>query len=100
MRRRVARLDELPAGSGRLVELDDGREVALFRDGTRVHALDAICPHRGACLAFGEVREGQVRCPLHAWPFRLADGVCAEFPDVSVKAYAVTLEGGEVFLEL
>ena len=100
MRRRVARVDEIPGGSGFLVELEDGREVALFRQGRRVFGLDAICPHRGACLAFGEVREGMVHCPLHAWAFRLDDGSCPEFPGVRVTTYPVSVEGGEVFLEL
>lgn len=100
MKLRVARLDELPHASGFLVDLPDGREVALFRDGARVRGLDAVCPHRGASLAFGEVRDGIVHCPLHAWPFRIADGSCPEFPEVSVRTYDVTVEGGEVFVEL
>ncbi len=100
MRQRVATIEELPDGAGWHVELADGREVALFREGNRVRALDAICPHRGASLAYGEVSNGIVHCPLHAWPFRLADGGCPEFPEVAVRTYAVTVEGGEVFLEL
>lgn len=100
MRLRVAHLADLPERSGWLVELADGREVALFRRGSEVAALDAVCPHRGAILAFGEVREGVVHCPLHAWGFRLENGSCPEFPEVAVATYRVTVEGGEVFLEL
>lgn len=100
MKHRVARLPDLPESGGWLIELPDGREVALFRVGERVHGLDAVCPHRGASLAFGEVRDGVVWCPLHAWPFRIADGGCPEFPEVSVRTYAVTVEGEDVFLEL
>ncbi len=59
-----------------------------------------MCPHRGAILAFGDVRDGIVHCPLHAWGFRLEDGSCPEFPGVGVATYRVTVEGGEVFLEL
>jgi nitrite reductase [NAD(P)H] small subunit len=99
MRRKVARLSELPEASGWLVEVD-GREIALFRQGDRVHALDAVCPHRGACLAFGEVRGGVVHCPLHAWPFRLDDGACPDEPGAQVAVHAVTVEGGDVYLEL
>jgi nitrite reductase (NADH) small subunit len=98
-RKRVARLDELPEGRGYLVEVDE-REIALFRAGDEVHALDAVCPHRGASLAFGEVREGTVFCPLHAWAFRLEDGSCPEFPGVGVARHRASVEGGEVFLEL
>lgn len=107
MRLKVARLSEVPERSGFLVELGDGRQVALFREGDRVYALDAVCPHRGAILAFGEVRGGVVHCPLHAWPFRLADGTCpalrqaqGESVEVAVDTFAVTVEGGEVYLEL
>jgi nitrite reductase (NADH) small subunit len=100
MRHKVALLSDIPERSGYLVELDDGRQVALFREGDRVHALDAVCPHRGALLAFGEVRDGVVHCPLHAWPFRLADGTCPDEPGAAVDTFAVTLEGEEVYLEL
>ncbi len=99
MRRKVARLSELPQGSGWLVELD-GREIALFREGDRVHALDAVCPHRGASLAFGEVRGGVVHCPLHAWPFRLADGTCPDEPGAVVDTFRVIVQGEDVYLEL
>jgi len=52
MRRRLARLDELPEGSGFLAELGEGEpDVALFRSGSEVAALHATCPHRGAVLA-------------------------------------------------
>jgi len=99
MRRKVARLADLPPGSGWLVELE-GREIALFREGPRVHALDAVCPHRGASLAFGEVRGGAVHCPLHAWPFRLADGGCPDVPGARVDTFTVIVEGEDVYLEL
>jgi nitrite reductase (NADH) small subunit len=104
MRHKVARLSDLPEEAGSLVEID-GREIALFREGARVHALDAVCPHRGASLAFGEVRGGVVHCPLHAWPFRLADGRCTDprpagESAVKVEAFPVTLEGEDVYLEL
>jgi nitrite reductase (NADH) small subunit len=101
MRTRVARLADLPDRCGWLVELEeDGREIALFRRGAEVVALDAVCPHRGALLAFGDVRGDLVHCPLHAWGFRLDDGACPEFPGVAVTTYRVTVEGEEVFLEL
>lgn len=99
MRHRVARLTDLADGAGHLVEVE-GREVALFRSGDVVQALESECPHRGASLAFGEVRSGVVYCPLHAWAFRLADGACPELPGVAVTTYRATVEGGDVFLEL
>ncbi|WP_059439276.1 Rieske 2Fe-2S domain-containing protein [Anaeromyxobacter sp. PSR-1] len=100
MRHRVGRLQDLPDGHGWLVEIE-GQEIALFRRGERVHALDNVCPHRGAALAFGDVRGEVVYCPLHAWPFQLATGACPEFPEASVRTFPVHVgEGGDLELEL
>jgi nitrite reductase (NADH) small subunit len=101
VRHRIASLSELPEGCGWLVEVA-GREVALFRRGDRVTALDAICPHQGGCLAFGEVRGGIVYCPVHAWPFDIATGCCVEdgLERARVKTFPVHLQGDDVLVEL
>lgn len=99
MRHRVARLDELPQGRGWLVRLE-GLEIALFRIGDQVHAVENECPHRGAALAYGDLRGETVYCPLHAWPFEVRTGRCPEFPEVSIRTFPVHVEGGEVLLEL
>ena len=95
----MARLADLPERAGWLVSVE-GRELALFRLGARVHALDAECPHRGACLAFGEVRGEEVFCPSHAWPFHIPTGTCPEFPGVAVARHPVVVDGDDVFVEL
>ncbi len=74
--------------------------VAIFRVGSRVHAIENTCPHREGPLAFGDVREGTVFCPLHAWPFDLATGRSPEFPEAFVRIFPVSLEGGEVWIEI
>jgi cholesterol 7-dehydrogenase len=57
-----------------------GNEIALFRGSEgRVHALDAYCPHMGASLAGGRVREGEIECPFHRWRFA-GDGACTGSP--------------------
>jgi nitrite reductase (NADH) small subunit len=99
MRHRVGRLQDLPDGHGWLIAVGE-QELALFRRGDRVYALDNVCPHRGAALAFGDVRGEVVHCPLHAWPFHLPTGACLEFPEVCVRTYPVHVEGGEVEVEL
>jgi NAD(P)H-dependent nitrite reductase small subunit len=99
VRYRVASASDVPEHVGWCVEVE-GRELALFRRGERIYALDNVCPHRGAALAWGEVRDGVVFCPLHAWPFEIETGRCPEFPGVDVETFPVTVEGGDVFVEL
>jgi nitrite reductase/ring-hydroxylating ferredoxin subunit len=82
--RRVASLDEVPAGQPKVVELD-GIRVVLARVGDAVYALN------GARLA----------CPWHGWMFDVRTGQCV-FPGrgASVPSYPVRLEAGEVLVEL
>ena len=48
----------------------NGQRIVLFR-GTQgqAHALDARCPHRGANLALGRLKDGCITCPYHGWRF-------------------------------
>lgn len=77
-----------------------GEAIALFRVGDEVHAVESTCPHRGGPLAFGELRGATVFCPLHAWAFDVRTGRCDEFPEASLRTFAVHVEGGEVQIEL
>jgi nitrite reductase (NADH) small subunit len=95
----VCRASDLAEGEGRIVEVD-GVELALFLVGGRVFALENACPHRGGPLAFGDLRGATVHCPLHAWPFDLASGACADHPDQPARAFAARLRGDEVRVEL
>jgi nitrite reductase (NADH) small subunit len=95
----VCRRSGLVEGRGRVFEVD-GTEVAVFLLGDRVYALENACPHRGGPLAFGDLRGGTVHCPLHAWPFDLATGECADHPDRPARAFAARVRGDEVRVEL
>lgn len=57
-----------------------GRELVAFRgDDGAAHVLDAFCPHMGAHLGGGSVRDATLECPYHAWRFA-GDGRCVEIP--------------------
>ena len=99
LERVVCRLSDLREGEGKVVEVE-GLELALFRVGDEVVALENACPHRGGPLAFGDVRGATVYCPLHAWPFDLRTGKCTEFPEVRARTLRVRVRGGVVRVEL
>lgn len=45
-----------------------GNDLVLFRGAEgAVHAIDAHCPHMGANLERGCVKDGQLECPFHRW---------------------------------
>ena len=62
----VARSDEL---SSQPVQVRvAGNDLVLFRDASGApRAIEAYCPHMGANLADGKVRDGCIECPFHKW---------------------------------
>ncbi len=94
----ACRIDDVPLGEGRAVELD-GRRIAIFRSAAGWFALDAACPHRGGPLADGIVCDNAVICPLHDRRYDLASGEALNADD-AVTAHSVQLRGERVFVTL
>ena len=100
MNARVKVLDASALADGRpaLVTVE-GRDVAVFRRGDEILAIGNECPHQGGSLADGIVEGDIVVCPLHGWEFDVRSGACMTVPGEGVPRYAVTVEGGAVFVE-
>jgi len=80
----------------------DGEEVCLAHaeDGT-YYAISDICSHEEFSLSDGELWGLQVECPVHGSRFNLATGACSGPPATEpVRAYPVTVEGDDVYVEL
>ena len=95
----VCALADIPALGARRVRRPDGIDIALFRAASdRVYALLDRCPHKGGPLSQGIVFGESVSCPLHNWTIRLDDGR-AQAPDEGcTPAFAVKVEGEQVYL--
>ncbi len=81
----------------------DGEQVAVFRVGEQLHAVDAIDPFtKTAVLSRGIVGDlkGQavVASPIYKQHFNLVSGVCLEDENVSIKVYPVREVDGVVEL--
>jgi nitrite reductase/ring-hydroxylating ferredoxin subunit len=98
-RTRVAGVGEIADGQGRVVDVA-GRTLALFNVGGTFYAIDNSCPHRGGPLGEGDVEDGIVVCPWHAWRWDVRSGRNANNPAVTVACYPVSVEGGGVFVEV
>jgi nitrite reductase (NADH) small subunit/3-phenylpropionate/trans-cinnamate dioxygenase ferredoxin subunit len=95
----VAKSGDIPDGGSVVVNVRN-KDVAIFRVGGALHAIDDLCPHMGASLSGGFVENGCVTCPWHYWRFRLADGAWADNPKVRTGAYPVHVVGDEIQVEL
>ncbi len=56
-------------------------------------AIDDLCPHMGASLGAGEVHDGAVLCPWHAWRFGLCDGAWRDNPKLKVDRFDTRVVG-------
>ena len=100
MRLSVGKLTDLPDGRGVRVEAV-GHRIALFRIDESVYAIGDRCSHAEASLAEGELCDRDVECPRHGSEFNIVTGEPDSLPATRpVPVYAVSIEDGEVFLEL
>ncbi|MDF2376461.1 MAG: non-heme iron oxygenase ferredoxin subunit [Verrucomicrobiales bacterium] len=87
---------DLAEGRGRPFELN-GHRIALVRHEGTVYAIDDLCPHADASLAFGPVENGCIACPWHYAEFRLSTGEALSGPTPrGVRTYAVKEADGQV----
>jgi nitrite reductase/ring-hydroxylating ferredoxin subunit len=106
----VARVDEVPPGARKIVEVG-GRSIGIFNLGGDFFALRNRCPHQGGPLCEGRVwgaleadRPGELRysrggeilaCIWHGWEFDIRTGQSWCDPArLRVRLYDVEVESG------
>jgi nitrite reductase/ring-hydroxylating ferredoxin subunit len=94
-----------------------GREIIVVRWNGSFFAVRNICAHQSAMLSYGWVQsqlvQGEsfydvdiledtpvVRCPWHAFRFRLEDGRCVADPKLRIRSYRVVVQKDRVFVDL
>lgn len=94
---RLGPLSQVPMGEGRAFGVE-GTQVAVFHLRTgAVHAVSAVCPHKGGPLADGQIDGSVVICPLHLNAWELATG-CSRSGQPDLQSWRVTVEDDEIVL--
>ncbi len=98
----VCELDDILPGAG-VAALIDGKQIAIFRNGDDVYALDNYDPNSEAnVLSRGLIGDIQgdlvVASPVYKHHFSLITGRCIEDPDQSVAAYPARVTDGRVWV--
>ena len=94
----VCALEDIADRHGKAVVVR-GTDVALMRDGDRIHAVGGTCPHRGGQIADGRVVDGEVICPLHLWDFDLRTGISAFNPKDRLPHFDARVRDGRVEID-
>ena len=95
----VGKVGDVAVGTGRVVDAG-GQTLALFNVKGTYYALDNSCVHRGGPLGEGDLDGPVVACPWHGWRWDVTTGSNANNPAIRVPCFPVTVEQGEIFVEL
>jgi 3-phenylpropionate/trans-cinnamate dioxygenase ferredoxin subunit len=94
----VGRLDDMPSGTARRVEIA-GVAVAVVRIDDDVYAIGDVCSHANVSLSGGEVwcDERELECPKHGSAFSLVDGSPSTLPATQpVPVFKASVVDGEI----
>lgn len=88
----VARLDEVPAGTKKVVEAN-GNQILLCNTKDRVFAVRNLCSHAYEALDCGRLRNGWISCPVHGARFDLETGMPMNPPaSMPIDTFEVRIE--------
>ncbi len=96
---KVGRASDLPEDS--VMEVTVGEDLyAICNVAGSLHALSGVCLHQGGPLGQGQLAEGRVVCPWHAWEWDCRTGENVDDPTQRVATYPVKVEDGDIFLQV
>lgn len=109
----LCRTSEIPAGQKRVFDVGRRRVICVNFNG-RFLAVQAVCPHRGADLAFGDVcgtmlesephsyvygkHDQLIRCPWHGWQFDIETGRSVFDDRTRIATYPTEVMDGAVYI--
>ena len=100
-RYRVASVQDVPDESLKRVEAGHTPVCLAHAEDGNFYALNDICTHEEFNLSDGELWGLDVECPQHSSRFDLRDGHVTGLPAVvAARTYPVTVEGGDVYVEV
>jgi 3-phenylpropionate/trans-cinnamate dioxygenase ferredoxin subunit len=96
MRRKVAKIGDVPPGTTRRVNVE-GTELLLCNAGGTLYAIEDVCTHDGGPLDQGTLEGETVVCPRHGATFDVRTGDALTLPAViPLMTFPVTIEGDDV----
>lgn len=116
----VGTADEIEDGERKIVQLE-GREIGVFNLNGEYYAYSNWCAHQSGPVCEGNVtgtyrasfdretleydlqwsdEDKILNCPWHGWEYDITDGRCLSRQKVRLPSYPVTVEDGNVVVEL
>jgi len=80
----------------------EGEGIVVLRTKHGYRGVQRSCPHLQGTMMNAELaaNDTMVRCPLHAFTFKLSDGKGVNCPGFRIKVYEVKEEGGTFYAKV
>ncbi len=95
---KLCTIHDIPPGKCKGLNIK-GEDVGLYNLDGKYCAVENTCPHQGAPLSQGHVKDGVVMCPLHMWRFDVQTGKSLTAPGADLKTYEIKIEGEDVLIK-
>lgn len=93
----LCKLDEIPDRRAK-VAIIEGENIAVFRYGDKLSAVNNVCKHQNGPLGEGKIVDSCIVCPWHGYEYQPADG-CSPPPFTEkVSTYSLKLIDGTVYV--
>ena len=92
----VAKLDDLPSGAHKVMDVNDVL-IAVFNVDGKFYAIEDVCTHDGGILTGGPINGCIITCPRHGATFDIRTGAALTAPAYEPTAtFPVRIENGMV----
>jgi nitrite reductase/ring-hydroxylating ferredoxin subunit len=95
----VARVDEIPNGQRKIVQVGD-LSIGVFHHKGEWYALHNSCLHRGGPVCTGTLEGDTLVCPWHGYPYDITNGQITVDRSAALPSYLVEIKDGEVWLKI
>jgi len=77
-----------------------GSAYAVCNTAGELRAFEGVCPHAGGPLGQGNLEDGRLICPWHAWEYDSLTGVNDYDENVKLAMFPVKIEGDDILIDI
>ena len=97
---KVAKVEEIPMGRVKVIELED-EDIAVCNVDGEFYAVANVCTHDGGPLGDGFLHGDEIECPRHGARFSVRSGDARVLPAiVPIPIFDVKVEGDEIWVDV